>query len=541
MIRHMMILTLLLVLSSLLPVPAFAQDAGAAKELEVVAPVVVDGTRLFDVSGVSAFPAEKRAQLVAGRIRDAAADRSITTNDTRVVRKGDIVGVYVRDTVVVGVTDTDAAREGISQDTLASVYVLNMTEAVARYRQARTVSAVVAGIFRTLVATVIAALLVLLVQWIRRRLDDWYDRRYKERIEHLQIKSFDIGKAGGLWTALNTIRRVVRFLALLFIAVFYVSYVLGQFIWTKPFAVQFVDLILDPLRAMAVGVVGSIPNMVFLFILVAIFRYVLKLTRLLFSGIRNGSVHWHGFDPDWAEPTYQIVRVLVVVFGVVVAYPYIPGSQSAAFKGISVFIGVMFSIGSSTAISNLLAGYSMVYRRAFKQGDRVRIGETFGEVVEMQLMVTRLRSLKNEEIVMPNSQILNSTVINYTSMAKQKGLILHTTVGIGYETPWRKVEAMLLLAADRTTGFLKEPKPFVMQQSLGDFAVTYEINVFTDHPENAPKLYTALHANILDVFNEYNVQIMTPAYEGDPAQAKVVPKDQWFSAPAKPPEGQAAG
>lgn len=538
MIRRMMILALLFALVPLLPIPAFAQDAAAAKDMELVAPVVVDGTRLFDVSGVSAFPAEKRAQIIAGRIREVASDRSITTNDIRVVKTDTSVNIYVRDKPMVGATTTDAAREGTSMDTLASVYVINITEAVGRYRAARTVSAVVAGTFRTIVATVVAGVLVLFVLWIRRRLDEWYDSRYKDRIEHLQIKSFDIGKAGNLWTALGAIRRTVRFLALLFITVFYISYVLGQFIWTKPFATRFVDLILNPLKSMAGGVIGSIPNLVFLFILIAIFRYVLKLARMLFTGLRTGSVHWRNFDPDWAEPTFQIVRVLVIVFGIIVAYPYIPGSQSAAFKGISVFIGVMFSIGSSTAIANLIAGYGMVYRRAFKPGDRVRIGETFGEVVEMQLMVTRLRSLKNEEIVMPNSQILNSTVINYTSMAKDKGLILHTTVGIGYETPWRKVEAMLLMAADRTPDLLKEPKPFVMQQALGDFAVTYEINVFTDHPEQAPKLYTALHANILDVFNEYDVQIMTPAYEGDPEQAKVVPKDQWFAAPAKPPEGQ---
>ena len=158
-------------------------------------------------------------------------------------------------------------------------------------------------------------------------------------------------------------------------------------------------------------------------------------------------------------PTYKIARLAVVAFGLIVAYPYIPGSQSAAFKGVSLFLGVVFSLGSSSAISNLVAGYTMTYRRAFKLGDRVKIGETIGDVIEMRLQVTHLRSLKNEEVIVPNSQILNNEIVNYSSLAKDKGLILHTTVGIGYEIPWRQVEAMLLMAVERTPGLLKEPAP----------------------------------------------------------------------------------
>jgi len=201
-----------------------------------------------------------------------------------------------------------------------------------------------------------------------------------------------------------------------------------------------------------------------------------------------------------------------------------------------VFLGIILSIGSSSVISNMIAGYTMTYRRAFKVGDRVRIGEVLGEVTEMRVMVTHVRSTKNEEVVIPNSTILQTHVINYSTLARQHGLILHTTVGIGYETPWRQVEAMLLLAAERTPGLRREPPPYVLQKGLGDFCVTYEINAYCDQPQLMLKLYTALHQNILDVFNEYGVQIMTPAYEGDPEQPKVVPREQWFAKPA-PPQG----
>jgi small-conductance mechanosensitive channel len=202
---------------------------------------------------------------------------------------------------------------------------------------------------------------------------------------------------------------------------------------------------------------------------------------------------------------------------------------------VSLFLGIIFSLGSSSVIASVIAGYTMTYRQAFKVGDRIQVNDLVGDVVEMRLLVTRLRTVKNEEIVVPNSLILNSHVMNYSTLAHSRGLILHTTVGIGYETPGQQVEAILRVAAARTRGLLQEPPPFVLQKSLGDFAVTYELNVYCDHPQAIERLYTALHQNILDVFNEYGIQIMTPAYEGDPEQPKVVPKGQWFMAPAANP------
>jgi len=264
-------------------------------------------------------------------------------------------------------------------------------------------------------------------------------------------------------------------------------------------------------------------------------RYVLRLVLMFFDGIEHGRISVASLDSELAQPTYRIVRLLIVVFAMVVAYPYIPGSDSEAFKGISLFLGLVFSLGSTSIISNILAGYTMIYRRAFRIGDRIQVGEVTGDVLERKLLVTRLRTVKNEEIVIPNSLIMNSNIVNYSTLARGQGLILHTTVGIGYETPWRQVEAMLCMAAERTPGLLAEPKPFVLQKALGDFCVTYEINVYCDQPNAMARLYTDLHRNILDVFNEHGVQIMTPAYVADTPQPKVVPREQWFEAPAEPP------
>ena len=243
------------------------------------------------------------------------------------------------------------------------------------------------------------------------------------------------------------------------------------------------------------------------------------------------------FDRDLAWPTYRIVRVVVLVFAIVMAYPHIPGSNSDAFKGISVLLGLIISLGSSCIIGNIIAGYSLIYRRPFKVGDRIKVNDVVGEVTEIRVLTTRLRSLKNEEVVLPNSTVLNSEVINYSTLMRDQGLILHTTVGIGYETPWRQVEAMLKEAASRTGGLLKKPKPFVLQKKLGDYAVTYEINAYCADAHNMAQIYSALHRNILDIFNEYGVAIMTPSYIADPPEPKLVSKDQWYAPPASPPAG----
>jgi small-conductance mechanosensitive channel len=305
------------------------------------------------------------------------------------------------------------------------------------------------------------------------------------------------------------------------------------FPWTRSLARSLLSLAF-PLRTIGTGVVATIPDLSFIVVLVLVTRVALKVMRIVFDGVASGTVTFKGFDPEWAGPTYRLIRILIWALAVVVAYPYIPGSRSGAFKGISLFMGVIFSLGSSSVIGNVIAGYSLAYRRAFRIGDLVKIGSNTGRVEQIRLMVTHLRTLKNEEIIVPNSTILASDVVNYSSTGRDNGLILHTTVGIGYETPWRQVEAMLLEAASRTPGLRSEPAPFVLQTALGDFCVTYEINVYCNTPQDMLFLYAELHRNILDVFNEYGVQIMTPAYIADPAEPKVVEKEQWYAAPARP-------
>jgi small-conductance mechanosensitive channel len=321
-------------------------------------------------------------------------------------------------------------------------------------------------------------------------------------------------------------------ITILIIAFLYVHYVLSLFPWTRAYANRQFGYIIDPLESMGQRIVNEIPNLVFLVILYIVVKYLLAVVHLFFNAVDRGQVTFSGFDREWAQPTFTLLRFAVIALALVVAYPYIPGSGSAGFKGISVFVGIVFSLGSSSAIGNTIAGYMMTYRRAFRVGDRVKIGDTIGNVTKMRLQVTHVQTIKNEEVTVPNSTILASEVVNFSALARSLGLILHTSVNVGYGTPWRQVEALLVMAAERTTGLMRQPRLFILQRALENFAVTYELNAYCDNAQAMASLYTDLHRNILDLFNEYGVQIMTPAYEGDPEEPKVVPKDEWFKSPA---------
>lgn len=499
------------------------------------AAVEIDGNVLFRVHGVSAFPAEKRAAAIIGRIEALAADASVPADAVQPVEVENGTAVVAGNQRVMLVTEADGRLEATDHKVLAHFIVLNIRRAIADYRQARSQEALINSVVRGIVATVIFASLVAFVIRLSRWLHAELEQRYRQRIRSLGIQSFQLVRSERIWDAARRGLDGIRTLVLILIGFIYLQYLLGLLPWTRGRAHRLLEYVLGPLANMGWGIVNEIPAVMFLALLFLATRYLLKLIHLYFGAIERGQVKFSGFPQEWAAPTYKLLRVGIIVFAVVVAYPYIPGSETGAFKGISIFIGVIISLGSSSAIANLVAGYVLVYRLAFKVGDRVKIGDTIGEVREMRLQATYLKTIKNEEVIVPNSTILNQEVVNYSTLARSAGLILHTTVGIGYEIPWRQVEAMLLLAAERTPGLMKEPPPFILQRALGDFAVTYELNVYCDNAQAMEHIYTDLHRNVLDLFNEYDVQIMTPAYERDPAERKVVPKEQWFSAPAKGP------
>jgi len=425
---------------------------------------------------------------------------------------------------------------GRTRQDLAGEYAGKFRTSIERYRVDYSRETILYALIYTLIAAVICTLLLVLVNRLFRRLRNLIETRYKERLHSIHIKTVEIVQVQRVRSIVDGAVKFFRLVIILVIVYAFIHLVLGFFPWTRSFADQLLGYVLLPLKVIVSGIIKEIPNLLFIVVLIFITRYFLKFMRMFFDRVEQGTITFSGFFPEWAKPTYKILRFLVIAFAVVVAFPYVPGSSSPAFKGVSLFIGVLFSLGSQSTVSNILAGITMTYRRLFKVGDRVRIGDIVGDVMGIRLQVTHLHTIKNEEVMVPNSTILNSDVINYSSLGREKPLILHTSVTIGYDAPWRQVHALLLMAAERTQGLLREPAPFVLQKSLDDFYVTYELNVYTDTPYLMAELYSDIHKNIQDCFNEYDVQIMSPNYIADRAVPTVVPKDLWYAAPARVPE-----
>jgi small-conductance mechanosensitive channel len=515
------------IFSALLGGLAFAQEPPTAEVTAVnQAPVIIDGKKLFRVRGISSYPATRRASEVRQRIIDLANDKSFDPDELIVSNEQPNRSTILAGNLeVLNVFDEDAALENIQRELLAFAHRDVIAGTIRQYRSDRSIDRLVNNSLLALTATLLFVFLLWANTRLFRWLVNWTERNVRRGVQELATKTRHLFHPRQLWAVFAGLLRFLRLVAYFLLAYFYLNAVLGLYPWTRPVARMLFRFVIDPLESIWFGFVASLPNFIFLAILWIVTSYLLKFCKAFFRAIERGRIRSESFEADWAMPTYKIIRILVVAFAVVVAYPYIPGSDSLAFKGVTVFVGILLSLGSSSFIANLLAGLSMTYRGAFRVGERIKVGETEGVVEEFKVMITRVRTPKNEIVVIPNSNIMNSDVINYSQLAKTEGLLLHTKVGIGYDTPWRKVETMLIEAAGRTSGIDKEKSPFVLQTSLGDFSVEYQINAYCKEVGNLQRIYSKLHANIQDVFNENGVQIMSPAYVADPETPKLVPTE----------------
>ncbi len=512
--------------------PAGAEVA-ARPSPRTSAAVFVDGRELFDVAGIPSFPARQRADMIEERIRAIANSPDFQVDQLRVEEVENGTGIFAGSERLMIAVDADAELQGAGRALVATIFLEKIKAAVVTHRAERSPGYLVRSALYTLAATAMLIGFLWLTRRLAKRLSSAGDARLRKRLDKLESISFGAIDADQISAVIQGAINGLWWLIGIVVTSAYLDLALESFPWTRRVARLLVELLVTPLQTMGMALVDSIPNLAFLVVLILVVRYLLQALRLFFVGIASGAVRFAGFERDWAMPTYKLLRTGAIAFAVVVAYPYIPGSNSDAFKGISVFAGVLFSIGASSLVSNTLAGYTLIYRRVFKIGDRVLIGKHLGNVSEIRQQVTVLRTPKNEDIFLPNSSILATEVINYSMMARKGKLILHSSVTIGYDTPWRQVDAMLIEAAERTPGLLKEPAPFVLKTALSDFYIEYQINVFCDDASRMSALYSALHENIVDAFNEHGVQIMSPHFIDQPEQAVLVPKDKWYEPPAR--------
>jgi len=359
------------------------------------------------------------------------------------------------------------------------------------------------------------AALVWLIWFLFNLLTKKIDDAGGEKIKPLVIKNLKLLTIKQIISIIHALLRLFKYFLTVFILFLTVPLAFSFFPSTKELATTMFNHILTPVKNIAIGIVKYIPNLITIIIIIVITRYVLRGIKLFTTQIERGKLVIPGFYADWAAPTYRILQVLLWAFTVAVVYPYLPGSDSRAFQGVSVFIGIIFSLGSSNAIGNLVAGLVITYMRPFKIGDRVQIKDITGFVVEKTLMVVRLKTHKNEYVTFPNIMILGSSIINYNTSSDEDedGLILHTEISFGYSTPWQTIHEILINAALATEFVLKKPKPFVLQTKLDDFYACYQINCYTKEVARIPGIYAELYENIQNGFKEAGLDMTTPYYE----------------------------
>jgi small-conductance mechanosensitive channel len=517
-------------------IPSAADSTGLFQlvkaDTSVTAPVTLGEDTLFNLAvGTRGWPADRRAAFVSQRIAKFADMIEIPVDSIKAIDSETSTDIVAMDLSLLSVFDLEATYHSETRQDLARRRLEAVRSAVTRYRTDRTQASFLRGLIFSGLATIILLFVLSLLNRIRR----WLEGILSSRIRGITVKSQEVIRADWLRGVFRFLARMTWWFLLVGLLYLYLEFALNQFVWTRPLARHLLDLVLGPLRTLGGGVYAYLPNLFFLLVLYVITKLLFRFLRLVFREVQQGTMVLPGFDPDWAMPTFRIVRFLLLAFVLVIAFPYIPGSNSPAFQGVSLFLGLLLSLGSSSAVGNVVAGVIITYMRSFKVGDVVRIQENIGCVISHGLLTTKIRTWKNVEVTIPNSTVLSTHVTNYSVQAKEGKLIFHTSVTIGYDAPWRQVHALLLMAAQKTPDLLREPEPYVLQKSLDDFYVTYELNAFTDAPLKMERTYSALHKNIQDAFNEYDVQIMSPNYLADRESPTTVPKKRWYVPPAKKP------
>jgi small-conductance mechanosensitive channel len=494
-------------------------------------PVELEGKTLFRVRlNYKMFTAEQRAQKISEEILKLAQDPTFNPDTITVKDHGISSDVMVGDTVIVPVWAFAAKPEGRPAEELARDYAEKIRQAITAYQKEHSLTNLLIGVAKTVAAFLVLVALIMLVNRGVRRLNRAIQATQK--IHSVKLEEVEFFTADRLKSMVVSAVKVLRFFLILFLFYAYLHLGLSFFPATQQFALKFYHNLLSAFSTMGNAIWDQTPSLAFLAVLFFIARYSLKTLRFFFDQVITGKVSVAGLDAEVAPITYRIFKILLIIFFLVMAYPYIPGSDSPAFKGISIFLGVLFSLGSSSAIANLVAGVALTYQRSFRVGDVIKVGEATGMVTERRLHVTRIKTWKNEIVTISNNTVLNSLVTNFSQQVRQGyGLILHTTVTIGYDAPWETVHALLIKAAKATEHILPTPPPFVLQTGLNDFYVTYEINAYTDVPEFIPRIYSDLHRNIQDKFNAGGVEIMSPHYtnlrDGNPTTipANYLPPD----------------
>ncbi|WP_302460711.1 mechanosensitive ion channel family protein [Bacteroides clarus] len=503
------------------------QRIDSLRKVTLGVPVVVEGDTLFYLYAKrGGHTPQQRAEMDAAAILELGKRFNLRP-DSLYMESSDIVTDLMYDNkVIASFIDQDGLWENCTRDRLAAH---NRKVIVDKLKEMKDEH----GLWQ-LGKRILYFVLVLVGQYFLFRLTIWLFKKLKVRIQRLKdtkLKPFsiqdyellDTQKQVNLLIFLsNLLRYIIMFLQLLLT----VPLLFSIFPQTKSLAYQLFSYIWIPVKSIFTSVVEYIPNLFTIFVIWYAVKYLVRFVHYLANEVKSERLKIRGFYSDWAEPTFHIIRFLLYAFMIAMIYPYLPGSKSGVFQGISVFVGLIVSLGSSTVIGNIIAGLVITYMRPFKLGDRIQLNETTGNVIEKTPLVTRIRTPKNEVVTIPNSFIMSSHTVNYSTSAREYGLIIHSEVSIGYDIPWRQTHQLLIEAALNTPGVIDDPRPFVLETSLSDWYPVYQVNAYIKEADRLADIYSDLHQNIQDKFNEAGIEIMSPHYVAtrDGSQS-TIPKD----------------
>lgn len=476
-------------------------------------PVVADGDTLFYLfTKRGGYTPQQRAQMTGAAVEELGKRFNLRPDSVSIDHSDIVSDLMYGNKVLLSLTDQDALWEGVSRDSLAKERRENVVSKLHEMKAEHS-------IWR-MVKRILYFVLVIVGQYLLFRLTNWLFRKVKARILRLKdtkikpvsIQGYELLDTQKQANLLVFLASVGRYILMALQLLFTVPLIFIIFPQTEGLAYRLLGYIWNPIKNIFIGIVDYIPKLFTIIVIWYAVKYLVRLVLYLAREVEAGRLKINGFYPDWAMPTFHIIRFLLYAFMIAMIYPYLPGASSGVFQGISVFVGLIVSLGSSTVIGNIIAGLVITYMRPFKMGDRIKLNDTTGDIIEKTPLVTRIRTPKNEVVTVPNSFIMSSHTVNYSTSAREYGLIIHSEVSIGYDIPWRQVNQILIDAALNTPGVVDDPHPFVLETSLSDWYPVYQINAYIKEADKMAQIYSDLHQNIQDKFNEAGIEIMSPHY-----------------------------
>lgn len=490
-------------------------------------PVVVEGDTLFYLyTKRGGYTPLQRAEMIDAAIMQLGK-RFTLHPDSVYIESSDIVtDLMYGNKVIASFTDQDGLWEGRSREQLATDKRKIVVQKLKELKEEHSLWQLGKRILYFVLVLAGQYLLFWLTGWLFRKLKVRIQKLKDTRLKPISIQNYELLDTQRQVNLLIFLSNLLRYVIMLLQLLITVPLLFAIFPQTKGLAYQIFSYIWNPIKNILVGIVDYIPNLFAILIICFAVKYLVRLIHYLSREVEAGRLKFGGFYPDWAMPTYHIIRFLLYAFMIAMIYPYLPGAKNGVFQGISVFVGLIISLGSSTVIGNVIAGLVITYMRPFKLGDRIQLNDTTGNVIEKTPLVTRIKTPKNEVVTIPNSFIMSSHTVNYSASAREYGLIIHSEVTIGYDVPWRQVHQLLIEAALNTPGVIDDPRPFVLETSLSDWYPVYQINAYIREADKLAQIYSDLHQNIQDRFNEAGVEIMSPHYMAmRDGNESTIPKD----------------